>query len=78
VQVAVGGFFVKCPQCASRTKVTERGLQFQPLVQCRCGASYMPALKPDTIKPRQSVVVLDANGAEVDHLPPPRRIQLNG
>jgi hypothetical protein len=74
--MAVGGFFVKCPQCASRTKVTERGLQFQPLVQCRCGASYMPALKADTIKSRESVVVLDPNGAEIHHLPPTKRLQV--
>jgi hypothetical protein len=78
VQVAVGGFFVKCPQCETRTKVTARGLKFQPLVQCRCGTSYMPALKSDTAKPRQSVVVLDEDGVEVGHRPPPKRIQLNG
>lgn len=75
--MAIGGFFVKCPQCETRTKVTERGLQFQPLVQCRCGASYMPALKSDTAKPRQSVVVLDEHGVEVEHVASPRRIELN-
>jgi hypothetical protein len=59
--VAIGGFFVKCPQCAARTKVTERGLKAQPLVACRCGVAFMPQVSAGAAAGRNAVVVLDAS-----------------
>jgi hypothetical protein len=74
--VAIGGFFVKCPQCAARTKVTERGLKAQPLVACRCGVAFMPQVSAGAAAGRNAVVVLDADGFEVDRCEPPKRLAL--
>jgi hypothetical protein len=73
--MASSGFFVKCPQCAARTKVTERGLKAQPLVACRCGVAFMPQMSAAAAG-RDAVVVLDADGFEVERCEPPKRLAL--
>lgn len=74
--MAIGGFFVKCPQCTARTKVTERGLKAQPLVACRCGVAFMPQVSAGAAAGRNAVVVLDADGFEVDRCESPKRLAL--
>lgn len=74
--MASSGFFVKCPQCEARTKVTERGLKAQPLVACRCGVAFMPQVSAGAGAGRDAVVVLDADGFEVERSEPPKRLAL--